>query len=66
MPQLMTEEFKIPDDVKDIVRYTELRKKHPEFDVELRRKYGCDKVSITLVQMYCFLCQLEKQDLRRR
>ncbi len=54
-----------PDDVKDIIRYTDLKKKYPKLDRELRLRYGFNEDSITLEQMYCVMNELEKHDLGR-
>jgi hypothetical protein len=51
-----------PEDVKDLIEYTRLKKKYTEFDKELRTRFGYVKDFITIEQMYRLLSQLRAKE----
>ena len=51
-----------PEDVKDLIEYTRLKKKYTEFDKELRLRFGYVKDFITIEQMYRLLSQLRAKE----
>ena len=55
-----------PQDVKDIIRYTKIRKQYPELDKKLREEQGYSQDSITLEQMYWLLRNLQYTILRTK